>query len=68
MTEAGLVRPAAGRQASAARLADLVALSARGHEDAFTELYDLTAARIYGVVLRVLRSAEHAPRSPKKSS
>ncbi len=60
MTEAGLARPAAGRQASAARLADLVALSARGHEDAFTELYDLTAARIYGVALRVLRSAEHA--------
>jgi RNA polymerase sigma-70 factor (ECF subfamily) len=60
MTEAGLARPAAGRQTPAARLADLVALSARGHEDAFTELYDLTAARIYGVALRVLRSAEHA--------
>jgi RNA polymerase sigma-70 factor (ECF subfamily) len=60
MTEAGLARPAAGRPASAARLADVVALSARGHEDAFTELHDLTAARICGVVLRVLRSAEHA--------
>jgi RNA polymerase sigma-70 factor (ECF subfamily) len=60
MKEAGLARPAAGRQASAARLADLVALSARGQEDAFTELYDLTAVRIYGVALRVLRSAEHA--------
>ena len=45
MTEAGLAHPAAGRQASATRLA---------------ELYDLTAARIHGVVLRVLRSADHA--------
>jgi RNA polymerase sigma-70 factor (ECF subfamily) len=60
MTEAGLAHPDAGRQASAARLADLVALSARGHEDAFVELYDLTAARIHGVALRVLRSADHA--------
>jgi RNA polymerase sigma-70 factor (ECF subfamily) len=60
MTEAGLARPAAGRQASATRLAELVALSAGGHQDAFAELYDLTAARIHGVVLRVLRSADHA--------
>ena len=60
MPEAGLARPAAGRQASAARLADLVALSAHGQEDAFAELYDLTAARIHGVALRVLRSADHA--------
>src|SRR3712207_8056589 len=29
-------------------------------EDAFGELYDLTSARIYGTVLRVLRSADHA--------
>jgi len=33
---------------------------ARGHEDAFAELYDLTSARVYGVVLRVLRSPDHA--------
>jgi RNA polymerase sigma-70 factor (ECF subfamily) len=59
MTEAGLAHPAAGRQASATRLADLVALSAGGHQDAFAELYDLTAVRIHGVVLRVLRSADH---------
>lgn len=41
-------------------LADLVALSARGHDDAFSELYDLTASRLYGLVLRILRSPDHA--------
>ena len=49
-----------GREAEAAHLADLMARSARGHEDAFGELYDLTSARIYGTVLRVLRSSDHA--------
>jgi RNA polymerase sigma-70 factor (ECF subfamily) len=34
--------------------------SARGHEDAFAELYDLTSNRIYATVLRVLRSPDHA--------
>jgi RNA polymerase sigma-70 factor, ECF subfamily len=48
------------RQASAARLAELVALSGGGDEDAFAELYELTAARIHGVVLRVLRAPDHA--------
>jgi RNA polymerase sigma-70 factor (ECF subfamily) len=50
----------AGREADAAHLADLVARAAQGQEEAFAELYDLTSSRIYGVVLRVLRSAEHA--------
>ena len=59
MTEACLAHPAAGRQ-TAARLTELVALSADGQEEAFAELYDLTAARIHGVALRVLRSADHA--------
>ena len=56
-------RPSAGptgREADAAHLVELMGRSARGHEDAFAELYDLTAARIYGTVLRVLRSADHA--------
>jgi RNA polymerase sigma-70 factor (ECF subfamily) len=53
-------RDVAGRGAEAARLADLVARSSRGHEDAFSELYDLTASRMYGLVLRILRSADHA--------
>ena len=33
---------------------------ARGHEDAFAELYDLTSSRIYSIILRVLRSPDHA--------
>lgn len=49
-----------GRDAEAARLADLVSRSARGQEHAFAEFYELTSARVYGVVLRVLRSADHA--------
>jgi RNA polymerase sigma-70 factor (ECF subfamily) len=49
-----------GRAAENDRLGELVLSSARGHEDAFAELYDLTSSRIYGVILRVLRSADHA--------
>ena len=49
-----------GREAEAAHLAELVGRSARGHEDAFSELYDLTSSRIYGTILRVLRSSDHA--------
>lgn len=49
-----------GREADAARLVELMARSARGHEDAFAELYDLTSGRVYGTILRVLRSADHA--------
>jgi RNA polymerase sigma-70 factor, ECF subfamily len=33
---------------------------ATGNEVAFAELYDLTLRRVYGTVLRVLRSPEHA--------
>lgn len=53
-------RESGGREAENLRLAGLVARSSRGHEDAFGELYDLTSARVYGVILRVLRSADHA--------
>lgn len=49
-----------GREAEAARLVELVAGCSLGHEDAFSELYDLTASRVYGVALKVLRSADHA--------
>jgi len=52
--------PTGGREAEAARLVELMARSSRGHEDAFAELYDLTSSRIYGTVLRVLRSSDHA--------
>jgi len=56
--ESESLRP--GREAEAARLVELMALSSRGHEEAFAELYDLTSRRIYSVILRVLRSTEHA--------
>ena len=49
-----------GRESDAAHLVELMALSARGHEDAFAELYDLTSQRVYGIILRVLRSPDHA--------
>ena len=51
---------AGGRQRHAARLADLLDRSARGQEEAFAELYDATSSRIYGVVLKVLRSPDLA--------
>lgn len=41
-------------------LVDLMTRVAQGYEPAFTELYDLTSRRIYGTVLKVLRSPEHA--------
>ena len=49
-----------GREAEAAHLVDLMTLCSRGHEDAFAELYDLTSQRIHGIILRVLRSPDHA--------
>ncbi len=49
-----------GREAEAAHLVALMERSARGHEEAFAELYDLTSRRLYAVILRVLRSADHA--------
>jgi RNA polymerase sigma-70 factor, ECF subfamily len=49
-----------GREVQAARLISLVQRSARGHEDAFSDLYDETCARLYGVILRVIRSPDLA--------
>ncbi len=37
-----------------------MARSSRGQEDAFAELYDLTSRRIHAIILRVLRSPDHA--------
>ncbi|HYP43885.1 MAG TPA: ECF RNA polymerase sigma factor SigK [Propionibacteriaceae bacterium] len=59
-SSAGQPEPSSGREAENQRLAALVSKASRGHEDAFAELYDLTSGRIHGVVLRVLRSADHA--------
>jgi RNA polymerase sigma-70 factor, ECF subfamily len=49
-----------GQDPHAAELVDLMARSARGDHGAFAALYDLTVRRIHGIVLRVLRSPEHA--------
>ena len=48
----------AGAQASGAELADLLRRSSRGDEVAFAALYDATARRLFGLVLRVVR--DHA--------
>ena len=37
-----------------------MARTATGDQAAFAELYDLTNRRVYGIVLKVLRSPEHA--------
>ncbi|GAA3580580.1 sigma-70 family RNA polymerase sigma factor [Microlunatus spumicola] len=50
----------ADRVQEAAELADLLRRVARGDADAFALLYDATSTRTYGVVWRVLRSADHA--------
>lgn len=52
--------PAKGRDAESEHLIELITRASRGHEDAFAELYDLSSARIYGLILRVLRSADHS--------
>jgi RNA polymerase sigma-70 factor (ECF subfamily) len=49
-----------GREVEAGQLVDLMSQCARGHEDAFAQLYDLTSNRIYSIILRVLRSPDHA--------
>lgn len=41
-------------------LPDLLRRTATGDEDAFAGLYDLTSARVYGLVLRVIRAPELA--------
>jgi RNA polymerase sigma-70 factor (ECF subfamily) len=50
----------ANPEPQAARLVALMSEIAQGDHQAFAELYDLTARRIYGTVLYVLRSPEHA--------
>ena len=46
--------------AQTAHLVSLMSRTAAGDHQAFGELYDLTVSRVYGTVLRVLRSPEHA--------
>jgi len=45
---------------SASDLSDLLAASARGDEQAFARLYDLSSSRVYGLVLRVVRDRAQA--------
>lgn len=47
-------------QHEAVELGWLVERIARGDEDALAELYDRTSDRVYGLMLRVLRSSEQA--------
>ncbi|WP_109506779.1 ECF RNA polymerase sigma factor SigK [Nocardioides speluncae] len=57
-------RPAAGEPspggAAAADLGELLRRSARGDEAAFGRLYDATASRVFGLVLRVVRDPAQA--------
>ena len=46
--------------ATAGRLADLLAESARGDQAAFASLYVLTHGEAYAVAMRILRSPDHA--------
>ncbi|MBB3328734.1 ECF RNA polymerase sigma factor SigK [Microlunatus antarcticus] len=48
------------RAQEAADLAELVHRVSRGDAEAFARLYDATSTRTYGVIWRVLRSADHA--------
>ncbi|WP_232822073.1 ECF RNA polymerase sigma factor SigK [Desertihabitans aurantiacus] len=52
--------PVSSRAERNERLVELLQRSARGHEAAFAELYDLTSARVHGIAARVLRSPDHA--------
>jgi RNA polymerase sigma-70 factor, ECF subfamily len=60
LSSGGKTGLSSGRETGAAHLVELVTLCSRGHEEAFAELYDRTSQRIYGIILRVLRSPDHA--------
>ena len=53
-------RPREDAPTGAPELADLLRLVARGDAEAFARVYDATSSRTYGVIWRVLRSADHA--------
>ncbi|TSE02082.1 sigma-70 family RNA polymerase sigma factor [Skermania sp. ID1734] len=55
-----LGRLQSARASEAAALADLLVRSAAGDQHAFAELYDRTSARIYGLVLRIVRDGGFA--------
>lgn len=51
---------AAVEPSEADQLVELMSRAARGQDEAFAELYDRTSSRVYGLVLRVVRSPDHA--------
>lgn len=57
---AGTRRQPAEAPGGVPELAELLAASARGDEQAFAALYDRTGARVYGMVLRVVRDPAQA--------
>src|SRR5664279_4723148 len=54
------VTPAETSEDLGARLVGLLGASGNGDEQAFATLYDLTSARVYGLVLRIVRDAAQA--------
>ena len=62
----GAPSPAAGAP-EAAELAELLKLSGRGDESAFARLYDATAARVFGLAVRVVRDPAQAEEVAQES-
>jgi RNA polymerase sigma-70 factor (ECF subfamily) len=56
-----------GHGSAQSRLAELLKRSARGDEAAFAEWYDATAARAYGLAVRVLRDRAQAEEVTQES-
>lgn len=52
--------PSGGGASDPQRLVSLLARSSRGDEQAFAELYDLTASRVHGLARRVVRDPAQA--------
>ena len=59
--------PHAGTPTGAPDLAGLLVRAARGDESAFAQLYDATAARAYGLALRVVRDPAQAEEITQES-
>ena len=53
-------REASARADSAAELSRLLNLASRGDQAAFAELYDATAARVFGLAVRIVRDPAQA--------
>lgn len=60
MAQARMDGSAVGREPKSWSLAELLAKSATGDEAAFASLYDQTAPRVFGLVLRIVRNRAFA--------